>query len=200
MRNFICLTFFTLAFHGMSQELDWKENSNGVYLDAPFKVGIQTINVDAALEVDGALNANEFLLNGISILPWTATNGDLTYAHPVGIGLNPTSMLSVDGNILAKHVIVDLNVPGPDYVFEAGYDLMSLDSLYAYTHTYQHLPYLPPAQQMEEEGINVMENQMGILRSLEELVLHQVAMQKELTHEKAEQEKLSHQLNELTND
>jgi hypothetical protein len=106
----------------------------------------------------------------------------------VGIGTtNPNQKLTVNGTIYGKEVKVDLNVPGPDYVFEPTYQLPSLTETEAYIKAHKHLPEVPSAKEMEANGINLSEMNMLLLKKVEELTLHVIelkkrdeAMQKEL--------------------
>lgn len=91
----------------------------------------------------------------------------------VGIGTtNPNQKLTVNGTIYGKEVRVDLNVPGPDYVFEKDYDLPSLEKVQTYITENKHLPDVPSAKQMETNGINVSEMNMLLLKKIEELTLY----------------------------
>lgn len=97
----------------------------------------------------------------------------------VGIGSSsPTEKLTVNGTIYGKEVKVDLNVPAPDYVFKKDYDLASLEEVKAHIDQYGHLPEVPSAMEMEE-GINLGEMNMILLKKVEELTLY-VIQQKEL--------------------
>ncbi len=107
------------------------------------------------------MGANEYL----TILP----NGN------IGIGsTSPTSRLSVNGTVHAEEVKVDLSVPGPDYVFEKGYPLPALEEVKAYIDEHKHLPEVPSAKEMEEEGVNVGEMEMVLLKKVEELTLYAI--------------------------
>jgi hypothetical protein len=98
----------------------------------------------------------------------------------VGIGTTaPAHKLDVQGTVHATEVIVDLNVEGPDYVFEEGYNLQNLTELDQYLKANKHLPEVPSASQMKAEGINMVEMQMLLLKKVEELTLHLIAIKKE---------------------
>lgn len=97
----------------------------------------------------------------------------------VGIGTtNPDQKLTVKGKIHSEEVIVDLNVPGPDYVFEEDYDLTSLKDLEAYIKANKHLPEIPSAKEMEVNGIILGEMNMLLLKKIEELTLHAIEQEK----------------------
>jgi hypothetical protein len=91
----------------------------------------------------------------------------------VGIGTSrPTEKLTVKGNIHAEEVKVDLTVPGPDYVFEKSYSLLSLQELKAYIEQYKHLPEIPSAREMEAAGIDLSKLNILLLKKIEELTLY----------------------------
>ncbi|MFC3198173.1 hypothetical protein ACFOET_11180 [Parapedobacter deserti] len=90
----------------------------------------------------------------------------------VGIGIhNPTEKLSVNGNIRAKEVKVEM-ANWPDYVFKEDYDLMPLAELESYINTHGHLPGIPTAKQVEADGVALAEMNRKLLEKVEELTLH----------------------------
>lgn len=108
--------------------------------------------------------------------------GGFNVSGNVGIGTaNPNQKLTVNGTIYGKEVKVDLNVPGPDYVFLNTYSLRSLAEVEDYIKTNQHLPEVPSAAQMEKEGINVSEMNMLLLKKVEELTLYVIDLQKQVS-------------------
>ncbi|MEO9511654.1 MAG: interleukin-like EMT inducer domain-containing protein [Flavobacteriaceae bacterium] len=99
----------------------------------------------------------------------------------VGIGTNtPDSMLTVKGDIHAEEVQVDLSVPGPDYVFKEDYDLKSLEEVQNHIKAHGHLPNIPSAQEMEENGIQLGEMNMKLLEKIEELTLYILEQEKRI--------------------
>ncbi|MEO9512726.1 MAG: hypothetical protein ABJN84_16720 [Flavobacteriaceae bacterium] len=112
----------------------------------------------------------------------------------VGIGTaNPDSKLAVKGNIHAEEVKVDLSVPGPDYVFKEDYDLKPLEEVQNYIKVNGHLPNIPSAQEMEENGIQLGEMNMKLLEKIEELTLYVLELKKENESQQQEIEKLLNQ-------
>jgi hypothetical protein len=109
----------------------------------------------------------------------------------VGIGTtNPNQKLTVNGTIYGKEVKVDLNVPGPDYVFEPTYNLPSLTEIETYIKANKHLPEVPSAKEMEANGINLSEMNMLLLKKVEELTLYLIEMKKENTVMRSELDEL----------
>ena len=122
---------------------------------------------------------------------WTNTGGQAT--NPaiermriasngnVGIGTSqPDAQLTVKGKIHAEEIKVDLNVPGPDYVFEKDYQLKSLEEVEKFVSVNKHLPEIPAASVMEKEGIGMGEMQMKLLQKIEELTLYSIEQNKKL--------------------
>jgi hypothetical protein len=103
----------------------------------------------------------------------------------VGIGTNGQALdanhkLDVNGVIHAEEVVVDLTVPGPDYVFESDYKLPALSEIETFVKANKHLPEVPSAQQMSDEGINLKEMNLLLLKKVEELTLHLIAKEKQI--------------------
>lgn len=99
----------------------------------------------------------------------------------VGIGTtSPDAMLTVKGDIHTQEVRVDLDVPGPDYVFEKDYNLQSLSEIEAYINENKHLPEVPSAKEMEANGLNLKEMNLLLLKKVEELTLHLIEQQKQI--------------------
>ncbi|WP_062057763.1 interleukin-like EMT inducer domain-containing protein [Sediminicola sp. YIK13] len=91
----------------------------------------------------------------------------------VGIGTNsPDAKLTVKGNIHTSEVKVDLSVPGPDYVFKEDYNLRSLEETQKYIKENGHLPNVPSAKEMEENGVDLGMMNMKLLEKIEELTLY----------------------------
>jgi hypothetical protein len=113
---------------------------------------------------------------------WTTNGANINYATAgyVGIGsTNPDAKLTVNGAIHTSEVKVDLSVPGPDYVFEKNYNLLSLDEIKTYIDQNKHLPEVPSAKEMEKNGVQLGEMNMLLLKKVEELTLHLIEMKQE---------------------
>ncbi len=120
----------------------------------------------------------------------------------VGIGTTaPTERLEVSGGnirVSGGSFIDDgttLNVP--DYVFEDDYRLMTLDQLRAYIARQKHLPNMPSAAEVRQNGLNLSQYQMKLLEKIEELTLHVLSEQEQRKEQQKEIEQLKAQIQQL---
>jgi hypothetical protein len=86
--------------------------------------------------------------------------------------------LAVCGQIRATQVVV-LPPGWCDFVFEDGYDLKPLAEVEQYIKQHKHLPDVPSASEVAEDGIEVGEMSATLLRKIEELTLHMIDLKKE---------------------
>jgi|WetSurMetagenome_2_1015567.scaffolds.fasta_scaffold02548_2 hypothetical protein len=104
----------------------------------------------------------------------------------VGIGTaSPQSELSVNGKITAKEIEVLAVGWVPDFVFEDDYKLKSLDEVEGYILSNKHLPDVPSAEEIMENGMNLSEMNSILLKKVEELTLYVIQLKKEIQQIKA---------------
>lgn len=127
-----------------------------------------------------------------------ATYSDALYLGSdgkVAIGTtNPAdgSKLSVAGRIYAEEITVQLANAWPDYVFADEYNLKPLSEVEKFITTNHHLPEVPSANEISEEGIELGEMNGVLLRKIEELTLYMIEL-------KNENVKLTERITELEN-
>ncbi|WP_286863326.1 MULTISPECIES: hypothetical protein [Sphingobacterium] len=125
--------------------------------------------------------------------------GDHLYvAHNgrVGIGTTaPKETLSVNGKIRAQEVKVETS-NWPDYVFADGYQLPSLKETAKFIEKNKHLPGVPKAADIEENGLSLGEMNRVLMQKVEELTLHLIHKDNEMSIIKDELLNLKKQINE----
>jgi hypothetical protein len=105
--------------------------------------------------------------------------------------------LYVEDGIRAERVKVDLKTDWSDYVFEPDYDLPSLTSVEQFIITNKHLPNVPSAAEVKENGIDVAQMDEILLRKVEELTLYTIEQQKLIVEQQKILELLQQQVAEL---
>ena len=90
---------------------------------------------------------------------------------------SPSEKLEVNGTIRSQEVKVEAN-NWPDYVFAPEYELRSLEETEDFIQENHHLPEVPSAQEIEEEGLALGEMNAILLKKIEELTLHTIQQQK----------------------
>ncbi|MFV5701596.1 hypothetical protein ACM55F_06955 [Flavobacterium sp. XS2P12] len=114
----------------------------------------------------------------------------------VGIGsTNPDQKLTVKGKIHAEEIIVDLAVPA-DYVFQkyytgkselkSDYTLPTLAEIESFTKKNHHLPNVPSAQEVQQNGVSLGTMSNVLLQKVEELTLYAIEQNKVIEELKAQ--------------
>lgn len=115
--------------------------------------------------------------NGAALIELNNDNAD-----PVSIentaGLEVFKINST-GHVFSQKVIVEL-APFPDYVFEKDYDLMSLAELRQYIKENQHLPNMPSAKSVHDNGADLGELNRLLVEKVEELTLYVLQLQEQM--------------------
>ena len=145
----------------------WRIGSGNYYLflHNNGKVGINTNNPTAQLTV----------------------NGNMLVGDPASVTLPGTYKLYVQTGILTERLKVAVNGSGSwaDYVFEPTYKLQSLYNVENYILANKHLPNIPSADEMVENGLDVATMDALLLSKIEELTLYIIQLQKEVDQLKA---------------
>lgn len=115
---------------------------------------------------------------------------------PANIGQVGGYRLVVQDGILCEKVKVALRsntgADWADYVFEPEYkaNMMSLEEVEKFTLDNKHLPNVPSAKEMTEEGLDVAKTSKMFMEKIEELTLYMIELNKEVKALKAENEAL----------
>lgn len=101
----------------------------------------------------------------------------------VGIGtaaIPSEFKLAVAGKIIAEEISVKLQSAWPDYVFDENYSLKPLENVEQFVKINKHLPGIPSAVLIEENGISIGEMQQKLLQKIEELTLYIIEQDKKI--------------------
>lgn len=88
------------------------------------------------------------------------------------------------GNMKVKRLRVTLT-DWPDYVFGEGYRLRPLAEVEEYVKEHSHLPDVPSAEEVEQDGADLGEMNRLLLQKVEELTLYIIDLQKQVNELKS---------------
>lgn len=92
--------------------------------------------------------------------------------------VNPEYLVDINGKVRANEVVV--NSTGADFVFEEDYNLRILSEVESFIKANKHLPEIPTAKEVEENGVSVGEMQSKLLQKIEELTLYIIEQEKRI--------------------
>ncbi|MDT3738621.1 MAG: hypothetical protein RO257_03865 [Candidatus Kapabacteria bacterium] len=190
---------YSEPFHGtessstMTKRFSILRNGNvGIGVEEPTsKLEIKGIGYDgllSAFKINNSLNSPIFEIKDDGVV-----KAQKVY---IGVGTpNPSYNLEVNGNtniagtakisgdlkvnarIYTTEVIVqDPALWWPDFVFDQSYKLTSLSDISRFIKQNGHLPEVPSKDDIQKDGVNVVEMQMILLKKVEELTLHLIEM------------------------
>jgi hypothetical protein len=137
---------------------------------------------------------------GIAVRITETVTGSNTIVHGMYIGgatkyvngMTYGNKLFVDGGIGCKGKIAALDyqvvtaAAFPDYVFANDYKVPTLSETEAYIKANKHLQAFKSAKELEENGYSVIDMDRSLLQTVEEMTLHAIAQEKEITTLKSE--------------
>ncbi len=106
----------------------------------------------------------------------------------IGKAASTTNALEVCGTIRATEVIVETG--WCDFVFEDDYRLAPLSEVESFIKSNKHLPGIPPAVEVESQGVKVAEMSRNFILKIEELTLYTIEQEKQITNLQAQIEEL----------
>lgn len=135
------------------------------------QVGIGTETPDAMLDVENNGTAAHTIVSRVSS---TSTNA-------IEVFRDGTKEFIVrgDGFVYAREVNVQITAL-PDYVFNEDYNLPCLSDIETYVKENRHLPEVPSAKEVAQNGMNVGEMNAALLKKVEELTLYLIDQDKRL--------------------
>ena len=136
---------------------------------------------------DGAPTIAAATTAGLVFYPTGITKGEVMRITPdgnIGIGTNaPQSELAVKGTITSMKVKVT-QTGWADYVFDSSYQLLPLPQVEKFIQENRHLSEVPSAAEVKKDGLDLGDNQVVLLKKIEELTLYIIQQNKELAEVK----------------
>lgn len=147
------------------------------------KVGVNTTDLTAQFNIKAIMKTG--------LIVETIHKGEGEYGIQSKVNRDSTKAIAVfntnsneetfrvngNGNVYATKVVVQ-ETPFPDYVFKKDYNLLSLTELEAYVTTNKHLPNMPTAKEVENNGADLGEINRVLVEKIEELTLYTIQQQK----------------------
>ena len=95
--------------------------------------------------------------------------------------MGANNLLAVKGTAVFVKAKVAVYGPNwPDYVFSPTYPLTPLDSLEQFIRLNGHLPEMPVAQEVNKNGIDLGDNQVLLLKKVEQLTLYIIELKNKI--------------------
>lgn len=180
----------TIAGYGITDAMTTSHAANAITVTTiaawNAKQGALTITTagssGAATLVGNTLNIPQYSGSGGGSSQWTPSGSNIYYTTG-GVSIATTSLpsgykLAVGGKIIAEEVMVKTVNTWPDYVFGKDYPLKPLSEVGEFIQTNGHLPEVPSAQEVKENGIGLSEMDRVLLKKVEEMTLYILELEK----------------------
>jgi hypothetical protein len=163
---------------------EWQNNSGSVLtvINSAGSVGIgtSTPNTNAKLDVSGNIFSSGKIAIGTTDMAKISTYS-----------------LAVNGDAIFNKVKVKLYGVWPDYVFHRTYPLLPLSEVEKFIQQNNHLPEVPSAKEVEENGLDLGDNQTILVKKIEELTLYLIEQNKKIEEQQQQIKSLQSQQNIL---
>jgi hypothetical protein len=162
--------------------------SNAMVLGNEANVGIGTSSPTVRLHVSsGQTNQSGFRLS------------DLTASSPTTQSADAFLTVNAQGDVIKARYQLRISDVSQwsDKVFSPTYQLRPLDDVATYVHQQGHLPGIPSAEQVQQDGIDLVKMNSLLLEKVEELTLYTIQLEKTNTQQQERLEKLEKMMQQL---
>lgn len=154
-------------------------NKVGLMIDTLGRIGLgDTIYAGKKLNIGGNTRiAGKLDVNG----KVTGTYGEFSQSVMIygAVRIGNGFECSATGEVKAKSLKITLD-GWSDFVFDDGYRLPTLAELEQYVKANRHLPDIPSAAEVEQEGVDLGQMNAKLLQKVEELTLYVIDLQKQI--------------------
>jgi hypothetical protein len=136
-------------------------------------------NKDVSLQRNSQGSGNGYLIlnNGAWGRIYISEDGHVN----MGTGRKPAGYrLSVEGKVIATDFTTSAINNWPDYVFANDYKLKTLAEVKKFITENKHLPNIPPAAEIEKNGLQLGDMNKRLMEKVEELTLYIIDMQEQI--------------------
>jgi len=186
----------TVAGNSLGKAIIRVNGGDRVSVTPEGNVGIATVDPEARLHIAGGQDAGLTATTNGFIMLGSATGSNIILDNneimcrngtaastlalqndggTVRVGSVPVPdgyLFAVAGKAICTELRVQLTNAWPDYVFEDNYRKPGLDELRTFIAKNRHLPNIPPAAEVEKNGIELGDMQRRLTEKVEELTLY----------------------------
>ncbi|TNE54334.1 MAG: hypothetical protein EP338_07930 [Bacteroidetes bacterium] len=183
-----------LLISGTNSSIGFRSDEGGVSSNINGDIAMRL--VDRQSDCGSTVRGLTFFRPGSTTQNRPSSNYDLFIssssetAGNIGIGTEKAKYrLTVEGKIGAREIIVEQK-SWCDYVFDENYKLRTLGEVEEFIKSNKHLPGVPSASEVSEDGIQVSEMTKILMEKIEELTLYQIELEKKLQEQNLKIEQL----------
>lgn len=160
-------------------------NGNIIMTSSGGKVGIGVDAPKEKLHIEGAVRGNGTggalkIKTDFGILELGAQDNSGVHFSTTKSKFFFNQSMDVQGTIRAAEVKVESIDNFPDYVFSDAYNLRPLAEVSDFIKANGHLPEIPSAQEVKENGMSLVEMNKKLLQKVEELTLYIIEQQRQI--------------------
>ena len=191
--------------HGVTPSYVPFANDSTTWATSPISVNEEQVAIGGSSKLGAAFTVNSSLgrLSIAAVGPVAILNS----SESVIAGLTVDSSLSSHNAPAATFIgdviissgslkINDWTIEAPDYVFEKDYNLPNLKTVEDHITTKKHLPGVPSAAEMKENGVDLSQMNMILLKKVEELTLYVIDQNKQIMEQNKKIEELEKKISE----
>ncbi len=154
--------------NGSGATVDMAIEGNGdVFINSRLLVGDQTPIANTIAHFDGRVYISE------------EGGTEEGFSTASGFKYDDYLLWVEEGIVSLDLALTELN-DWPDYVFEADYELASLEEVENHIKTNGHMHTMPSADEVQSQGLSVKDITQRTVRTVEEMTLHLIAQEKQI--------------------